>query len=408
MQCLGKQPDINSIIAPIDQAPSPYGVCWCADKKGAPLKGSLTRDHEPTCNSRQGRNFNNFNSSDILMEQLIRQMTILTDVDNYLEEIENDVTAEARSLVPELEVEAKPEQQMAETVSSVTERILELANSLWDSQLVVDSVKPMNIKSTRCRSLANTAPFPVSCDENGAFLPTQCNKKHCWCVDSAGNQLESSPMFEPGSYTCPQTEISLVVVELLLQNITTKSIRNISQVIRRELQQMLSHDVDNLVVQKNEDGSLMVRFELQGIDKIDMAFAIESAISNGDFLLGEGHYKSDITRSLFIHRRLEEQPDATFAKVTSHAHEGTIQMVLFITASSTALLICIFVVYFMMKRGSEKTNLGPYNGYPPPYSSRKNSLSNEADFAAPIFVLSPEHDLESIRPQLVPKSQEKC
>lgn len=31
-------------------------VCWCSDRKGAPLKGTLSKDKEPTCSYRQARN----------------------------------------------------------------------------------------------------------------------------------------------------------------------------------------------------------------------------------------------------------------------------------------------------------------------------------------------------------------
>lgn len=413
VQCLGKQPDLNSVTALLDQAPSPYGVCWCADKKGAPLKGTLTRDIEPTCNSRQGRKYRQQqDTSDLaVMEELIRQMTVLTDFDNYLEEEEiisevNEVQARHGIVEDLVATNTITTTSSPDVQSSVTERVLELANSLWDSQLVVESVKPIHVKTTRCRSLAHSAPFPISCDKNGAFSPMQCNKKHCWCVDSAGNQLESSPMFEKGEYNCTPTPISTVVVEIQMQNNSMTSVNNVYDVIRSELNQLLGRNVENLRVQENSDGSALIRFELHNEDKIDVAFAIETSIMSGDFKLANGHYSTDITRSQFIHRR-EELP--TYAKVIT-SHEGTIQLVLFITASSTALLICIFVVYIMLKRGKEKGMTNPYfTSSPPPYSSRKSSLNNDNDFASPIFVLSPEHDLESIRPPYDTKPQAgKC
>jgi hypothetical protein len=45
VQCLGNGSVSNETL----------GVCWCADKKGAPVKGSLTKGVEPKCNSRQAR-----------------------------------------------------------------------------------------------------------------------------------------------------------------------------------------------------------------------------------------------------------------------------------------------------------------------------------------------------------------
>lgn len=408
VQCLGKQPDLNSVTGSLDQSPSPYGVCWCADKKGAPLKGTLTRDSEPVCNSRQGRKYKPQDTSDLLvMEELIRQMTVLTDFDNFLEaEVDNSNEVEARNLKSLDILDTAVTQTPTLQHSSVTERVLELANSLWDSKLLVESVKPIHLKTTRCRSLAQTAPFPISCDSNGAFSPMQCNKKHCWCVDSAGNQLESSPMFEKGQYNCTPTPISSVIVEMHMQNNSVTSINNVYDLIRTELNQLLGRNVENLRVQENSDGSALIRFELHHDDKIDMAFAIETSIMSGDFKLANGHYSTDITRVQFIHRR-EELP--TYAKVIT-SHEGTIQLVLFITASSTALLICIFVVYFMLKRGREEKGMtNPYlSSSPPPYESRKNSLTNDNDFASPIFVLSPEHDLESIRPPYENNKKEKC
>jgi len=99
------------------------GVCWCADKKGAPLKGTLTRETEPICNSRQARN-RKIDVGDPLMEQLIAQLTQLNDVAS--EDLDFD----------ELEARILPATAAA-AESSVTERVLELANSLLDSQLSV-------------------------------------------------------------------------------------------------------------------------------------------------------------------------------------------------------------------------------------------------------------------------------
>uniref|UniRef100_A0A1B0A3R5 Thyroglobulin type-1 domain-containing protein n=1 Tax=Glossina pallidipes TaxID=7398 RepID=A0A1B0A3R5_GLOPL len=381
VQCLGKQPDFIASNSSFSTPSLDAAVCWCADKKGAPLKGTLTRDQEPMCNSRQGRSQQTTqNSSDLLMEELIYQITTLIEFDNYLEEDVSNIIAS-----PSTAAEA-----------SVTERVHELANSLWDSQLYIDSVKtPLQVTTTRCRSLANTAPFPVSCDENGAFLPTQCNQQYCWCVDTAGNQLETSVIFEKGTHKCEETPISIVMVELYLQNVTDKPVENIYNTIRNELEQMLGDSLVNLRVQENYDGTgtAVVRFELQNDNKIDLAFALESLVLDGNFKLGSGHYLSDITRSQFVHRRLEQ---ATFARVVSH--EGTIQLALFITASSTAFLICVFVVYVMLKRGKEKK--AAQLAYASPYQTRRSSLSLDSEFPAPIFVLSPEHDLESIRPPL--------
>ena len=73
IQCIGENTDDNT------------RVCWCADKKGSPIKGSLTKGSEPTCNYRQARRRVQ-EQADPVMEELIRQITFLTDESNFLDD----------------------------------------------------------------------------------------------------------------------------------------------------------------------------------------------------------------------------------------------------------------------------------------------------------------------------------
>lgn len=382
IQCLGKQPspsirkvegmsrafnlDVGEGRATNNNLDSPYGVCWCADKKGAPLKGTLTKDFEPVCNSRQGRQKNiESDEADPIMEDLIRQMTMLADLsDNSLEEDE------------EIDNERPTDSIMEE--SSVTEKVFMMAKSLPD----VESTKELAKTSTRCLALRETANFQVSCEEDGSFSPLQCNGKQCWCVDAAGNQLASSMTFRRGAKTCSYTPIHSVVVEMQLQKKSNKQVPNLYDVLKTELLELIGEPVENLRVQENMDGSAIVKFELHNEGKVDTAFAMEETIRNDNLILGEGQFQPDMTSSVFVHRSQHNE----YMSPVAHAAMspvGTFQLVVFVLATSSAFLVSIFVVYIMLKRGRRKTVPGA-----------RGQGDKYVDFSSPIFVLNKENSSE--------------
>lgn len=115
------------------------GVCWCVDRRGEPLKGSLTREPKPTCNFRQARR--------------------------------------GRGPV-EIDYQIKVYMQ----------------NSIQPTGSVDGT--------TRCQSMREKGQISAICDRQGRFEPTQCAGKDCWCVDEAGNQLADSEPFLRGSRIC--------------------------------------------------------------------------------------------------------------------------------------------------------------------------------------------------------------
>lgn len=115
------------------------GVCWCVDRRGEPLKGSLTREPEPKCNFRQARRGRG-------------PVEIDNELKNFMDYSFDDGDKEKRL--------------------------------------------------TRCQSMRTRGHIPAICDRQGRFEPTQCAGGDCWCVDEAGNQLTDSETFKKGSRIC--------------------------------------------------------------------------------------------------------------------------------------------------------------------------------------------------------------
>lgn len=365
IQCLGKATKPNdengvnrafSIATPEDPT-NTIGVCWCADKKGAPVKGTLTRGTEPMCNHRQARRrtVDADVIQDPVMEELIRQMTIMVDEDNF---IETDISVRSSTI---------------DKIATTTEQILEIANSVYEESQSSQSLIPT---TTRCNALKATASFTVKCDEFGSFQPTQCNNATCWCVDQAGNQI-SENTFSMGSNKCIFTPIDVVSIELYLLNPKTKVVRNVYDIVKVELKHLLGNMPDNLRVHENVDGSIHLKFDLTDENKIETAFALEEMVKQNNLVLVHGEMRPDITMSRFVYK-ISNLPVPQKASLIP---ESTFQTIVFILATTSAFLVSIFVVFIMLKRGKNKMKT---------YNTNKSIGINDKflDYSSPIFVLS--------------------
>lgn len=376
VQCLGKantQPASRNGVSRAFSVNEPsqqnaaVGVCWCADKKGAPVKGSLTRDAEPTCNHRQARqrivsiDRSSDSIGDPMIEQLINQITLIADNDNF---IETDYE------------ESSPDRYSTET-AAVTERILEIANSIFEEEHQQSTTQLIS-STTRCHALRATASFSVACDETGAFEPMQCNEAVCWCVDAAGNQLAQSSTFSVGSTRCAFTPIDAVGVELHFPNPNRKLYKNLYDTLRSELHVILGDIPENLRVHEYADGNIYVKFDLTNSGKVDTAFALEEMAKHGELQLANGELRPDVTLSRFIHRIAA----APIPQPAALMPENTFQMIIFVLATSSAFLVSIFVVFIMLKRGANKMKS---------YNTNKTTIGagdKFLDYSSPIFVLS--------------------
>lgn len=348
-------------------------VCWCADKKGAPIKGSLVKGTEPICNHRQARRRLDPGTqiNDPFMEELIRQVTFLSDDTNLLGE----------GFEEEIETE-----QYITTMKAITEQLWSISTTTTTTQIPRKSVTELPIERTRCQAISERASFEVSCDDMGAFVPTQCSKSKCWCVDEAGNQVTTAGTFVKGSKVCEFVPIDSVEVELTLKNEKQVKLINLYDIVRKELSVILDSTPFNLRVKDNEDDTILVKFDLLDDRKVDQAYALEEAIRKSQVSLYNGYLMPEITDSTFIHKTSQNTPTSSSL---NGLPQNPFHTVVFILATTSAFIISLFVIYVMLKRGKTVKH----------YDSNKTFVpmnDKNLDYTSPIFVLSPE-DKRSIK-----------
>lgn len=298
---------------------------------------------------------------DPMIEQLISQITLIADEDNLIE----TEFAEPRSF------------DEASSTISATKRIDELDSETFISEPIRQSSTALITSNSRCHALKQTASFQVACNQDGSFEPTQCNDAVCWCVDAAGNQLPNSQTFSVGSIKCIFTQVDAVSVELHFANPKKIHFKNLYDILRAELEQLLGGIPDNLRVHESSDGNIYLKFDLTDEHKIDTAFALEEMAKQQMLVLARGELVPDITLSRFVHRS-STYPHPQPAVLMP---ESTFQMIVFVLATSSAFFVSIFVVFVMLKRGKNK--MKSYN------TNKTVGMGDKfLDYSSPIFVLS--------------------
>ncbi|PNF36509.1 Amyloid beta A4 protein [Cryptotermes secundus] len=293
------------------------GVCWCVNRAGEPLKGSVTRDVPPTCNIRQARR-RMHEELDFNIEELLKEVVVLNE--------------------------------------------------------------HMPMKS-RCQSLrermtGTNAVYAVSCDAQGRFLPMQCYPRKsekfpdCWCVDEAGNQLPNTMTFKRGAKICLPTLVDAVEVQLGFQGQQqdmTSNERLISDV-RRATEKLGAKLRNNLIEVKKHSDVTYVTFEIIGSNKVDVAFHLEEMVRANELVVGADALVADITNSRFSHHLSDvsnelDMSDHVIAlehrEVVSQSPVSMVtpyQTAIVVLSVASAFVICVLAVVIALYRTKASRN----------------------------------------------------
>ncbi|KAK0164613.1 hypothetical protein PV328_003224 [Microctonus aethiopoides] len=277
------------------------GVCWCVDRKGVALKGSLVRGKEPQCNFRQARK----GRGPI--------------------EIDPEIAAYMENTLVEIAVEESP----------VT-RIL----------------------VTRCQAMKERGHIPTTCDERGRFEPTQCAGETCWCVDEAGNQIIGSEPFYKGSRMCLMTAVEAVEVTLRFPGHFINEDINRFTIAAEDLLNDLDATIkDGIAVELDLDAAI-IGFEIVGDNKVDVAFHLEELTRSRSLSLFGSI--ADATTSRFIHRPLSFNTEDKIMALEQRKMHPEVDTPIYQTAtvilgSASAFLIGSLIVLLFIHRKKMKT-----------------------------------------------------
>ncbi|XP_046997028.1 balbiani ring protein 3-like isoform X1 [Schistocerca americana] len=306
------------------------GVCWCVNKIGEHVKGSLIRGDSPNCSSRQARRRMDV-EEDTLAEELLREVSQLIAQEEY---------------IPDVIVNEE------------------------DSIMFEDGFK------TRCQaqkeklSGANSA-YSVECDAEGRFSPTQCYPRNsekfpeCWCVDEAGNQLPNTTTFQRGSKICLPTPVQAVDITLGFHGHFSRSLESkLETKIAKLLFDIGAKLKDNELRIEAQPDTIFINFSVIGSSKVDVSFFLEQMVKNEKLILniGEGRAaKADITISRFTHRLADyDSNDIEYSdRIIALEHreivsQSTVSMItpyqtaIIVLCVGSAFIICILVIVIIL------------------------------------------------------------
>nr|CAD7194476.1 unnamed protein product [Timema douglasi] len=335
------------------------GVCWCSDKDGEPIKGTLTRNEQPICNFRQARRRMHVDKTSFAMEELLKEVGLMED----------------------------PE------------------------------------RKTRCQALrelmtATNSLYAVECDAHGRFAPTQCYPRdsekfpECWCVDEAGNQLPNTTTFKKGAKICLPVPIEAVEVKLGFYNYHNKTTEKLLESELKSILQGLGAKLKNdLIEVEIMPDVIYVHFSIIGNNKVDAAYYLEEMVKSEKVYIKLGPYSpviADITKSRFSQKLLEDtnNPMALADRVIALEHREVVsqstisevkpyQTAIIVLTAGSAFIICILIlVIALYRRKMSSTGLDGSS------LSRKSAELGDNFFqrTSPVYVVSlppKEHDTES-------------
>ncbi|XP_067012696.2 thyroglobulin [Anabrus simplex] len=306
------------------------GVCWCVNRAGEPIKGSLTRG-APSCNARQGRRRMHVGHTDQEMAVVLAEM--LKDV---------------AMLVEEEEILGKE----------------------------MESVQPL--MRTRCQALrqqmvAVNAAYTVECDTDGRFAPIQCYPRNdekfpeCWCVDEAGNQLPNTTTFRRGAKICFPTPVKAVDVTLGFHgHYSSDNENHMAAGLKAVLDKLKAKVKNGAIDVEIFPDSAYIRFSLVGSNKVDVAYHLEEMVKSHTLRLevDDGTLATaDITSSRFSNRLVDDSSNEVQVsdRVVALEHREVVsqstvsvvtpyQTAIIVLSIGSAFIICVLVLVIVLYR----------------------------------------------------------
>uniref|UniRef100_T1JEZ8 Uncharacterized protein n=1 Tax=Strigamia maritima TaxID=126957 RepID=T1JEZ8_STRMM len=210
---------------------------------------------------------------------------------------------------------------------------------------------------TRCQKeeiVAQTWSQRVpSCDNEGGFVPTQCDDRVCWCVDQAGIKVPDFENFVEGSEICQMRKIEFVRVKLVfrLKSRTDLENRLIKQAMTDILEQIEAMTSDEIEIGMHND-AVTIKFVLVGDNNVDVAYALEEMVRHGfmRLLIGQHTLHALPNDSTFYH-------EVSYSR-GNHFHFSAITVAAILVFTFLALLlICALIGGVMVYR---KRRMGFY------------------------------------------------